>query len=73
MPVHVNHGELDTIVPIAYSHQIAQRNPGADFSELTGDGHMSVMYEWPGLISELLQSVSPILCCPTSVDLRSQN
>ena len=59
VPVQVNHGELDTLVPIAYSHQIAQRIPGADFSELTGHGHMSVMYEWPRLISEFLQSVSP--------------
>lgn len=59
VPVQVNHGELDTIVPIAFSRQIAQRIPGAEVSELTGHGHMSVMYELPRLISEFLRSVSP--------------
>jgi len=58
VPVRVIHGELDTGVPIEYGHQIAERIPGADFRELTGHGHASAMYEWPGVVSEFLSSVS---------------
>jgi len=57
VPVQVHHGELDTLLPITVSHQIAKRIAGANFIELTGHGHLTVMSEWPRLTSEFLQSV----------------
>lgn len=55
MPIHVVHGELDNLVPLAHSRHTAARIPGSILTVLPGHGHMTTMSELPNLSSALVR------------------
>ncbi len=52
-PLLVVHGDQDTVVPIAHSRHTAERVPGSELRVLPGHGHVTVLWELPGLLAEL--------------------
>ncbi|MGW5877066.1 alpha/beta fold hydrolase [Nocardiopsis terrae] len=52
-PFLVVHGSEDTVVPMAHSRHTADLVPGAELRVLSGHGHVTVLWELPGLLSEL--------------------
>ena len=55
-PVHVVHGELDTLLPIAHSRHTAEVIPGATLRVLPGHGHFTPLGELPTMVSTLARS-----------------
>ena len=45
-PVHVWHGDEDTVVPIAYGRYLAAHMPDCQADWLPGEGHFSVALHW---------------------------
>jgi pimeloyl-ACP methyl ester carboxylesterase len=56
MPIHVVHGELDTLIPLAHSRHTSERIPGSALIVLPGHGHMTTVSELPTLASALTHS-----------------
>lgn len=54
VPVHVIHGELDEVVSIEHSRHTAATIPEASLVQLPDHGHLSVVEEFPRLVTELL-------------------
>lgn len=50
-PVRVVHGELDTLVPRAHSEHTASLIPGATLEIRPGQGHLSIIREFPTLFA----------------------
>ncbi len=55
-PVHVLHGALDALVPLAHSRHTSALIRGSSLRVLTGHGHMSMLSELPALASALARS-----------------
>lgn len=53
-PVHVVHGELDAIVPLAHSRHSSELIPGSTLRVLPGHGHMTTVSELPTMASALV-------------------
>jgi pimeloyl-ACP methyl ester carboxylesterase len=58
-PVHVVHGELDTLLPVAHSRHTADLVPGATLTVLPGHGHLSIIREFPALFAEIHRAAGP--------------
>lgn len=58
VPVHVLHGDLDTLVPLAHSRHTAELIPGSDLRLLAGHGHVTTMSELPTMSSALARSLN---------------
>lgn len=58
-PFLVVHGSEDTVVPFAHSRHTTALVPGAELRELPGHGHVTVLWELPGLLTELLERPRP--------------
>ena len=56
VPVHVMHGALDTLVPLAHSRHTAQIIPGAALRELPDHGHFTILGVLPALVSSIARS-----------------
>jgi pimeloyl-ACP methyl ester carboxylesterase len=54
VPVHVVHGELDTLVPVSHSRHTADLIPTSTLHLLPGHGHMTIVSELPGIVSDML-------------------
>ena len=52
-PFLVVHGLEDTVVPISHSRHTAALVPGAELREPPEHGHVTVLWELPGLLTEL--------------------
>ena len=52
-PVLAVHGADDTVVPLAHSRHTTELVPGAELRVLPGHGHVTVLWELPGLLTEL--------------------
>ncbi|GAB3708747.1 alpha/beta fold hydrolase [Nocardiopsis oceani] len=52
-PVLAVHGADDTVVPLAHSRHTTDLVPGAELRVLPGHGHVTVLWELPGLLTEL--------------------
>jgi pimeloyl-ACP methyl ester carboxylesterase len=57
-PVHVVHGELDTLMPVAHSRHTSELIPGATLRVLPGHGHMTTVTELPAMASALARSLA---------------
>lgn len=57
-PVHVVHGELDTLMPVAHSRHTSERIPGALLRVLPGHGHMTTVTELPAMASAFARSLA---------------
>lgn len=57
-PVHVVHGELDTLLPLAHSRHTAALIPGSILRILPGHGHFTILGELPTMASALARSLS---------------
>lgn len=57
-PVHVVHGERDTLVPMSQSRHTADLIPTATLKTVEGHGHASILDEFPRLTAELINSVA---------------
>lgn len=57
-PVHVLHGELDTLLPQAHSRHTAELIPGSILRILPGHGHFTILGELPTVASALARSLS---------------
>jgi pimeloyl-ACP methyl ester carboxylesterase len=49
VPVHVVHGELDVLLPLAHSRHTSELIPGSSLRMLPGHGHISSISELPTL------------------------
>jgi len=58
VPVHIVHGELDTLVPIAHSRHTSDLIPGSLLRVLPGHGHMTTLSELPAIVAALSCSQS---------------
>jgi pimeloyl-ACP methyl ester carboxylesterase len=56
VPIHVVHGELDTLVPMAHSRHTAELIPGASFRVLPGHGHFTPLSELPTMAAALVRT-----------------
>ncbi len=56
--VHVVHGELDTLLPVAHSRHTAKLISGSTLRILPGHGHFTVLGELPAIASALARSLS---------------
>jgi pimeloyl-ACP methyl ester carboxylesterase len=56
-PMHVVHGELDTIVPLAHSQHTSELVRGSTLRVLRGHGHFTILGELPAIASALWRSV----------------
>jgi pimeloyl-ACP methyl ester carboxylesterase len=52
-PVHVVHGELDTVLPLAHSRHTSELIPGSTLRVLPGHGHFTILGELPTVASTL--------------------
>jgi pimeloyl-ACP methyl ester carboxylesterase len=57
-PVHVVHGELDTLMPVAHSRHTSELIPGAALRVLPGHGHVTTVTELPAMASALARSLA---------------
>lgn len=57
-PVHVVHGESDTLLPLAHSRHTAELIPGSILRILPGHGHFTILGELPTMVSALARSLS---------------
>lgn len=57
-PVHVVHGELDTLLPLAHSRHTAELIPGATLRVLPGHGHFTILGELPTMASALAPTLA---------------
>lgn len=57
-PVHVLHGELDTLLPLSHSRHTAEQIPGSILRVLPGHGHFTILGELPTIASTLVRSLS---------------
>lgn len=55
VPVHVVHGEMDTVIPLAHSRHTSQLIPGSTLRVLSGHGHMTPVSELPAIASALVR------------------
>ena len=55
-PVHIVHGELDTLLPVAHSHHISELIAGSTLRLLPGHGHFTILGELPTMASALARS-----------------
>ncbi|MFZ7128608.1 MAG: alpha/beta fold hydrolase [Desulfobacterales bacterium] len=58
VPVHVLHGELDALVPLAHSCHTSEVIPGSTMRVLPGHGHVTTLAEIPSLASALARSLT---------------
>jgi pimeloyl-ACP methyl ester carboxylesterase len=58
VPVHVVHGELDVLLPLAHSRHTSELIPGSSLRMLPGHGHISSISELPTLASALSRALS---------------
>jgi pimeloyl-ACP methyl ester carboxylesterase len=56
-PVHVVHGELDTLLPLAHSRHTAELIPGSVLRTIPGHGHFTILCELPTMASALERSL----------------
>ncbi len=56
-PVHVVHGELDTLLPMAHSRHTSELIPGSTLRVLPGHGHFTTLGELPAMVSALARSL----------------
>jgi pimeloyl-ACP methyl ester carboxylesterase len=56
VPVHVVHGEGDTIVPLAHSRHTSELIPGSTLRVLPRHGHFTVLGELPAMASALART-----------------
>jgi pimeloyl-ACP methyl ester carboxylesterase len=56
VPLHVVHGELDALSPLAHSRHTSELIPGSTLRVLPGHGHITTVSELPALASELARS-----------------
>jgi len=54
--VHVVHGELDTLLPLAHSRHTSELIPGSTLRVLPGHGHFTILGELPTMVSALARS-----------------
>lgn len=52
-PVHVVHGELDTLLPLAHSRHSSELIPSSTLRVVPGHGHFTILSELPALAREL--------------------
>jgi pimeloyl-ACP methyl ester carboxylesterase len=52
-PVHVVHGELDKLIPLAHSHHTSEEVRGSILRVLPGHGHLTIVSELPAIASAL--------------------
>jgi pimeloyl-ACP methyl ester carboxylesterase len=57
-PVHVVHGELDTLLPLAHSRHTTELIPGSILRVLPGHGHFTILGELPTMAASLSRSFS---------------
>lgn len=58
VPVHMLHGELDTLVPLAHSRHTSEVIPGSTLRVLQGHAHVTTVTELPTLASALARSLT---------------
>jgi pimeloyl-ACP methyl ester carboxylesterase len=56
-PVHVVHGELDTVLPLAHSRHTSELIPGSTLRVLPGHGHFTILGELPMMVSALARTL----------------
>ena len=52
-PVHVYHGEQDTIIPISHGRHTAEVIAGATLTTFSEHGHISMITEVPHIVTDL--------------------
>jgi pimeloyl-ACP methyl ester carboxylesterase len=57
VPVHVVHGELDTVLPLAHSRHTSELIPGSTLHLLPGHGHFTILGELPTMASALARTL----------------
>lgn len=58
VPVHILHGELDTLIPVAHSRHTSELIPTSKLRVLPGHGHITIVAELPGVASDLARGSS---------------
>jgi pimeloyl-ACP methyl ester carboxylesterase len=58
VPVHVLHGVLDALVPLAHGRHTSEVIPGSTVRVLQGHGHLTTVAELPTLASALARSLT---------------
>jgi pimeloyl-ACP methyl ester carboxylesterase len=58
VPVHVVHGELDTLLPLTHSRHTSELIPGPTLRVLPGHGHFTVLGELPTMASALAHTLA---------------
>ena len=57
-PVHVVHGEQDTLLPLAHSRHTSELIAGSILRVLPGHGHFTILGELPRMASALARSLT---------------
>jgi pimeloyl-ACP methyl ester carboxylesterase len=57
-PVHVVHGEVDTLLPMTHSRHTAELIPGSSLRVLPGHGHFTILGELPTMAAALARSLA---------------
>jgi pimeloyl-ACP methyl ester carboxylesterase len=57
-PVHVVHGELDTLLPLAHSRHTSELIAGSALRVLSGHGHFTILGELPTMASSLARPLA---------------
>jgi pimeloyl-ACP methyl ester carboxylesterase len=57
-PVHVVHGELDTLLPLVHSRHTSEIIPGSNLRVLPGHGHFTILGELPTIASAMVRSLA---------------
>lgn len=57
-PIHVVHGALDTLLPLAHSRHTAEVVPGSILRVFPAHGHFTILSELPTMASALVRSLS---------------
>jgi pimeloyl-ACP methyl ester carboxylesterase len=58
VPVHIVHGELDALLPLAHSRHTSELIPGSTLRVLPGHGHVTTVSELPTVASALARSLA---------------
>lgn len=58
VPVHVVHGELDSLLPLTHSRHTSELIPGSILRVLQGHGHFTILGGLPTMVSALARSLS---------------
>ena len=53
LPVHVIHGNEDTLAPLAHARRTGRADPTATLEILAGHGHVSILEEFPNIVAKL--------------------